>query len=378
MTYKMRRTIELAFVRGVHDVVVTTYALGAGFNAPASQVIFESCSMGNRYLTNSEFEQMMGRAGRLGMHDRGKVVLLAEQGRVSHGEKEETEDKIALDLLEGTPEDVEPEYDEDQCEAQLLSDISTFDLTGVAPNKLGEMYDLLLGRTTPFDDALKKLMDQGFAAMRNGETGEEQLCFTTSLGKATATSFFTTNEAILVRNSIGRLDPLGMSLKLNQFHQVYISSRLQSELEQAFNTRFSSNLFSGAVLDVMSVSKSGGHKSLPSWVLDLLVKWATEFFNCNCKENPFCDCGSEKVCREIVTLRLTGLTPKEISEKLQEEYSFQVYPGDLFDWFEQEIHRLRGIERIMKALGKSDLAEKSRELAEQIETPSPDHKTTDK
>jgi helicase len=172
-----------------------------------------------------------------------------------------------------------------------------------------------------------------------------------------------------VKDNAGKLDLLAISLKLNPFHQVYISSNLQSELERAFSTRFSSNLFSGAVLDVMSVSKSGGHKSLPGWVLDTLVKWAKDFFNCNCKENPFCDCGTENICRRIISMRLSGETPKQISEILQEDYSFQIYPGDLFDWFEQEIHRLRGMERIMKVLGKNDLSDQCRELAQKIEKP---------
>jgi helicase len=369
MTYKMRKSIELAFVKGAYDAVVTTYALGAGFNAPASQVVFESTSMGNKYLTNSEFEQMMGRAGRLGMHDRGKVVVLAEQGRVSHGEKDETEDKVALELLEGEPEDVEPKHDEDQCSAQLLSDISTFDVTGARIKDLQEMYGLLLGRTSPFEEVLKDLAEKGFAEIKEDKHDKTMKCFTTSIGKATAISFFTPNETLLVKDNAGKLDPLAISLKLNPFHQVYISSNLQSELERAFGTRFSSNLFSGAVLDVMSVSKGGGHKSLPNWVLDTLVKWARDFFNCDCKENPFCDCGGENMCRKIVSLRLSGLTPKEISENLQEDYNFQIYPGDLFDWFEQEIHRLRGMERIMKALGNNELSEQCIELAQKIEMP---------
>jgi helicase len=369
MTYKMRKSIELAFVKGAYDAVVTTYALGAGFNAPASQVVFESTSMGNEYLTNSEFEQMMGRAGRLGMHDRGKVVVLAEQGRVSHGEKDETEDKVALELLEGEPEDVQPEHDEDQCSAQLLSDISTFDVTEARTKDLQEMYNLMLGRTSPFEDVLKDLIEKGFAEMKEDKDEKAMNCFTTGLGKATAISFFTPNETLLVKDNAGKLDPLAISLKLNPFHQVYISSNLQSELERAFSTRFSSNLFSGAVLDVMSVSKGGGHKSLPNWVLDTLVKWAKDFFNCDCKENPFCDCGGENICRKIVSMRLIGLTPKEISESLQEDYSFQIYPGDLFDWFEQEIHRLRGMERIMKVLGNNEQSEQCKELAQKIETP---------
>jgi len=43
-------------------VVVTTAALAAGVDFPASQVIFESLTMGREWLSVSEFQQMQGRA----------------------------------------------------------------------------------------------------------------------------------------------------------------------------------------------------------------------------------------------------------------------------------------------------------------------------
>ena len=85
------------FANGGIDVVVTTAALGAGVDFPASQVIFESLAMGIEWLTVQEFHQMLGRAGRPDYHDIGKVVLLAEPDKKFRGP--ETEDQVAIKLL---------------------------------------------------------------------------------------------------------------------------------------------------------------------------------------------------------------------------------------------------------------------------------------
>ncbi len=59
-------------------MVVTTAALAAGVDFPASQVIFETLAMGKDWLKVGEFQQMQGRAGRPDYHDLGKVVILAD------------------------------------------------------------------------------------------------------------------------------------------------------------------------------------------------------------------------------------------------------------------------------------------------------------
>jgi len=56
-------TAEERFVAGKLQTVVATYALGAGIDFPASLVIFENLCMGDRYLTVSEFTQMIVCAG---------------------------------------------------------------------------------------------------------------------------------------------------------------------------------------------------------------------------------------------------------------------------------------------------------------------------
>ncbi len=80
LSYRQRRKIEERFASQRLAAVVTTAALSAGVDFPASQVIFETLLMGNRWITSNEFSQMLGRAGRPSYHDRGMVYLLAEIG----------------------------------------------------------------------------------------------------------------------------------------------------------------------------------------------------------------------------------------------------------------------------------------------------------
>ncbi|MDD1664107.1 MAG: DEAD/DEAH box helicase, partial [Methanomicrobiales archaeon] len=110
LTAQERRDIEQRFGEGRIAAVVTTAALGAGVDFPASQVIFDSLAMGNEWLTVQEFSQMGGRSGRPDYHDRGKVVILAEPGGAYRSDPEATEEEVAIRLLRGEMEEVAPSY----------------------------------------------------------------------------------------------------------------------------------------------------------------------------------------------------------------------------------------------------------------------------
>ena len=89
LSYYKKEKIEKDFDKGKISVVVTTAALAAGVDFPASQVIFDSLVMGNKWISPNEFSQMIGRAGRPTYHDRGVVYLLPEVGNTFEGVSEE-------------------------------------------------------------------------------------------------------------------------------------------------------------------------------------------------------------------------------------------------------------------------------------------------
>ena len=89
LSYSKKVKIEKDFSNQKISTVVTTAALAAGVDFPASQVLFETLRMGNKWLTNNDFSQMLGRAGRPSFHDIGKVYLLPEIGKEFEDESEE-------------------------------------------------------------------------------------------------------------------------------------------------------------------------------------------------------------------------------------------------------------------------------------------------
>jgi helicase len=111
LTSVERRDVESRFLQGKLMAVVTTAALGAGVDFPASQVIFDALAMGRDWPTVQEFNQMAGRAGRPDFHDLGRVVILAEPGGSYSRESPFTEEQVAIRLLKGEMEEVAPEHD---------------------------------------------------------------------------------------------------------------------------------------------------------------------------------------------------------------------------------------------------------------------------
>ena len=128
LSYFKKEKIEKDFSKGKIAAVVTTAALAAGVDFPASQVIFESLLMGNKWITPNEFSQMLGRAGRPTYHDRGVIYLVPEIGSEFDNESEEA---VALDLLESDVEDIFVDYTEDGSLEQILADISSKSLRKV-------------------------------------------------------------------------------------------------------------------------------------------------------------------------------------------------------------------------------------------------------
>jgi helicase len=180
-----RKSVERAFGEQEVAAVVTTAALGAGVDFPASQVIFERLAMGIEWLTVGEFEQMLGRAGRPDYHDRGVVYVLAEPDAVYHNSMERTEDEVALDLLKGETEDVVVEYTQEAADEQALANVA------FAGDEHRRVSEALLGGFD-IDRALGRLRDAGLVR------GDE----ITRLGHVSASRFLSLEQATTVIESV--------------------------------------------------------------------------------------------------------------------------------------------------------------------------------
>jgi helicase len=185
LDYGRRKKVERMFAEQDLAAVVTTAALAAGVDFPASQVIFDSLAMGIEWLSVQEFEQMLGRAGRPDYHDRGTVWLLVEPEGVYHGSMERTEDEVAFSLLKGEMERVVSRYPEAQQVAQTLANVT------VAGSAAKRLNNRMLGDVDT-RHAVGKLLEYEFI---DGLTP-------TDVGRIVTTHFLSPTEAFTLLDGI--------------------------------------------------------------------------------------------------------------------------------------------------------------------------------
>ncbi|RXK50579.1 DEAD/DEAH box helicase [Halorientalis pallida] len=185
LDYKRRKKVESQFADQDLAAVVTTAALAAGVDFPASQVIFDSLAMGIEWLTVQEFEQMLGRAGRPDYHDQGTVYMLVEPDGVYHNSMEMTEDEVAFKLLKGEMEPVITRYDESAAVEETLANVT------VAGKGAKRLNDRMVGEV-PTKHALGKLLEYEFI------DGLEP----TPLGRAVTRHFLAPDQAFLMLDGI--------------------------------------------------------------------------------------------------------------------------------------------------------------------------------
>ena len=360
LTYNDRKFIETTFEQGMLQAVCTTYALGAGFDTPCSQVIFESMAMGKDILTPNMYWNMMGRAGRFYRHDLGKVGHLVEIGK-SYPGTDKTEDQIALDLLGSSTENLKLEYDPDQISTQVLAAIAA----GIETN-IEEFYNHLINTREDLPFILKGFRTQKLI------TVEENRPHITTLGQAIALSFFTIEEGLLVVKQLKQGDdPLDIAIQLEYFENIYIPEKIKKIFAEEFKINLPNKFLNSQIIGITaSLGRFKSRLRQYEGVSNSIALWQTTFFTCTCGNAPYCDCPLLATNRKLIELRKVGLTPKRISRYMERYFYLKVYSGDLLRFFDNLIHRLQGIKRIAQVIGKPEIEENISLLIQKIEKPS--------
>ncbi|MFX1504922.1 MAG: DUF5814 domain-containing protein [Promethearchaeota archaeon] len=368
LSYALRRRIETEFSNGKCPIVISTYALGAGVDFPASQVIFESLMMGNAILEPNSFTQMLGRAGRLGKHDRGRVILLCLGESISSIDSR-SEVEIAFELLNAELLPIEPNHDKNSCGEQILSICSTKKVT--SPTKAKEIYQRMIG-TANFDfmDVTNQLIEISFIQITT--KAQKRSLELTPLGQAAVLSFFSPEKVLQVKSLLkSREHFLSIALRMNPPQNVYLAKKLHKYLEKTYHMRFSTRLINSPVLDVMNASLKGKEATeLSKWCLNVFSRWTQLFFSCDCSENPYCSHGQENIGRFIINERLSLKNINQISASLA-RLELLIYPGDVLSFLNGLIHELEGIQRIVHAEKRAKMEKMITILIQKIETPPP-------
>ena len=351
LTYQQRKSVEERFAKGDLKVVVTTAALAAGVDFPASQVIFESLTMGKDWLKVSEFQQMQGRAGRPDYHDLGKVVILADPEFSVSGE---TEDEVAFRLLGGGAEHVNVNYDEPEQMEECLANACI----ASTETEISRMNDAMLGMTSDTKSLIDKCVDKGLMVREKGHIRN------TPLGRAVATHFLAVEDAFLIRDRIyKKFSPLDIAVELEPFDAVYF--RNADRLSRILGVQVPSRTFSPASLDIVFSGESLAKmdKSLQGQFTD----FAQEFLDCTCKDAPFCGCPERKFSKKLVEYRLQGKDPRGISRAIAADYDLSSFDGDVLGYLDRLTRNLDAINEIARILGKHEPAREASALAKKIE-----------
>jgi len=356
LSYAKKSRIEKDFLKQKISAVVTTAALAAGVDFPASQVIFETLTMGNKWLTPNEFSQMLGRAGRPSYHDIGKVFLIPEIGLKYDDETEETH---AVTLLESDVESINVHYSEDSLVEQILSDICSGTAEDVKYlEKVYKNDDIPM----EVNGVCDLLVDYGFAV------ADKDKIFPTHYGRAVAMSFLNYQDADYIKkriNSSKQPIPMDIAVGLNPFENAYLSSRIVQKLAQAMKTNISSRLFADSTLDILSSGEA--ISKLEPKFQELLINLQMEFMSCRCKDRPFCYCFQDEMSRKILKYRNMKHDPADISKKLLRDYGIHAYAGDIFSWLDSLIRTLEAIRRISDAYKRVNIVKECSRLIKKIE-----------
>lgn len=244
LSYFKKERIEKNFAKGKIAAVVTTAALAAGVDFPASQVIFESLLMGNQWISPNEFSQMLGRAGRPSYHDRGIIYLVPEIGNDFDGNSEES---IALDLLESDVEDINVDYDEEGSLEQILADISSGSLDNIQDienfyKNIPVPIDLEMGINELLD---KKIIRQIYsnkksATYNNGGNNKnlsnsKDYLSTTRYGKAVSMSFLSVEDGEMIKKAIANPH------YLSKYYNKPFFKKVIKNMNKSLNNKNSSN-----------------------------------------------------------------------------------------------------------------------------------------
>ncbi|MFX1316902.1 MAG: DEAD/DEAH box helicase [Promethearchaeota archaeon] len=348
LTNEERKIIENDFQSQTIAGVVATAALAAGVDLPARQVIFESLAMGINWLTVAEFEQMLGRAGRLKKHELGIAYVLVEPGKIYSPKMKDTEENIAIRLLNGKIKDFELPPNEDKSLTELLAFISTY-RQGINREKLFEYYGYLINNYFELDSFLKKLNSLKLIRIK-----ENFLYKVSRIGNAIAKSFLTVEQCIEIIEMLKKNQKtiIEIALDLKPLKNVYLSKKIVSDLAKNVSMKyFSNNLFSASVLSLMNADYVKKRKTFSQDFIDFIMNLTKDIFNCNCKDNPYCDCGRLNLEKIILQLRIeSSLSIKAISSFLEESYNIITYKGDLIDYLQNLIYSLESLKNIAEGL----------------------------
>ncbi|MCC4771405.1 DEAD/DEAH box helicase [Methanosarcina sp. DH2] len=348
-----RKKVETLFAKGELPVIVTTAALAAGVDFPASQVIFESLAMGIDWISVQEFMQMSGRAGRPDYHDRGIVVLMPVPGKSYSSAQSDTEEEVAIKLLQGEMLSAGVEYGEaEQLEEVLASVAVTSSI-----QDLRNIHALMFGGFD-LDKQVSRLQNYRFLEKKGNKVA------LTRFGKIIAAHFLPVSKAFLIRDAVlAENSSLKIVTNLEFFDAAYF--KYANQIGSSLHVNMPSRVFQGAALDIVFDGESLSHLDIK--IRELMLSFASDFLTCTCRDSPYCGCAEQKFSEKIIRLRMEGMDPSQIIKRLEDKYGISAYQGDVFGYLDGAVRNLDAVELIARVHSKKEVAEEAKKLKKKVQ-----------
>jgi helicase len=296
---------------------------------------------------------MSGRAGRPDYHDRGIVVLMPVPGKSYSGSQSDTEEEVAIKLLQGEMLSIGVEYGEaEQLEEILASVAVTSSVTD-----LSMIHNMMFGS---FD--LEKLV-QRLQSYRFVERKGNRITLT-QFGKIIASHFLPVSKAFLIRDAVlANNDPLMIVTNLEFFDAAYF--KYANQIGSSLHVNMPSRVFQGAGLDIIFDGESLSHLDIK--IRELMLNFASDFLTCGCRDSPYCGCAEQRFSEKIIQLRTEELEPVQIVKKLEDKYGISAYQGDVFGYLDDAVRNLDAVELIAKVHAKKGVAEEAKKFKKKVQ-----------
>ena len=330
-----RKKIEREFISGKINVIVTTAALAAGVDFPASQVIFESLAMGTNWITVQEFLQMSGRSGRPDYHDFGTVVLLPVPGKIYSSVQKETEDEIALLLLSGKLNNEKFMYDENKQLEEVLANISITKSVNDLININNKFFGAINTKR-----CLNNLKKESYIIISNNNV------FLKPIGKIISKYFLSIdNTKEILVNIKKNIDIIDIIVKMNIYNKLefIFTKSISKEINMNINSNISSI---DILLDANYFSK------ISKKYQQFLINFSSDFID-NKYQYDYINI-EENITKKIINLKNDRLSIREIINIFKEKYGIAIYIGDILSYFENIIRMIEAIKKICLILNKNN------------------------
>ena len=144
--------------------------------------------------------------------------------------------------------------------------------------------------------------------------------------------------------------------------KIYLKNHRQ--LCSALETTVPKRAFAGATLDVLFQGE--GLAKLDDATQERVLDFASDFLDCDCRDNPYCGCPERKFIRYLLELRAQGLGPDAIVDVMSDDYLVYAYAGDVLSFLDSAVRTLEAAEGLAAVDGKDERREEIRRAKDDL------------